>query len=227
MNLEIELQHKDGHKISALVSAAYRQNENGEIIGVQGTMRDISAIKQAEAERLRAKEFEEISITDPLTKIYNRRFLYEAAEKEIERAKRSSSSLSVILFDIDHFKNVNDTYGHLTGDQVLINLVILCQQYIRSMDIFTRFGGEEFVILMPDTNGKSAGETAERLRKIVDGKSMTRSGTTAVSVTISLGITNWYPENPIEINALLDQADQALYKAKEAGRNQVMVWNDA
>ncbi len=225
-NFEVELQRKDGQKIDALVSATLRQGENGEITGFQGSVRDITARKQAEAERLRALKLEQIAITDPLTKIYNRRFLYEAAEKEIERAKRSGSPLSVIMFDIDLFKDVNDTYGHSTGDQVLINLVNLCQRNIRSMDLFARFGGEEFVILMPDTDSKSAQETAERLREMVAEKPMTTSGETDVSVTISMGIANWDYKNPLEINALLDRADQALYQSKEAGRNRVIVWGE-
>lgn len=225
-NFEVEFQRKDGDKIDALVTATLRQGDNGEIIDFQGNVRDITARKQAEAARLHASKLEQIAITDPLTKIYNRRFFYEVAEKEIERAKRSSSLLALIIFDIDHFKEVNDTYGHSTGDQVLINLVNLCQRNIRSMDLFTRFGGEEFVILMPDTDSKSAKETAERLREMVDEKPVATSGETDVSVTISLGIANWDYTNPLEINALLDQADQALYQSKEAGRNRVIVWGE-
>jgi len=225
-NLEVALMRKDGQQISALISITLRHDENGEVIGWQGTVRDITARKQAETERLRALKLEQIAITDPLTKIYNRRFFNEVAEKEIERAKRSRSPLSVIIFDIDYFKNVNDTYGHLTGDQVLINLVNLCKHNIRSMDIFARFGGEEFVILMPDTDMQSAHETAERLREKVAEKPMATSGKTGVSITISLGIANWNYDSPLGINALLDRADQALYQSKEAGRNRVIVWRE-
>jgi diguanylate cyclase (GGDEF)-like protein/PAS domain S-box-containing protein len=225
-NFESELQHKNGQKIYTLVSATPRVGENGKVIGVQGHVRDITARKQAQAERLRALKFEQIAITDPLTKIYNRRFFYEAAEKETKRAKRSNSSFSIILFDIDHFKRINDNYGHLIGDQVLINLTELCQRNIRSMDLFARLGGEEFVILMPDTDDRSAQEIARRLRAMIADKPIAESGETRISVTISLGIAEWKFDNPIEINTLLDRADQALYRSKEAGRNRVEIWKD-
>jgi diguanylate cyclase (GGDEF)-like protein len=119
---------------------------------------------------------------------------------------------------------VNDTHGHLIGDQVLINLANLCQQNIRSMDLFARFGGEEFVILMPDTDRKSAQETAERLRLVVEEKPMMTSDKMEITVTISLGIANWDLDNPVKIDDLLDRADQAMYQAKQAGRNRVVVW---
>jgi diguanylate cyclase (GGDEF)-like protein/PAS domain S-box-containing protein len=225
-NFEVELRKKDGQKIDALVTATLRHEENGEITGFHGSVRDITARKQAEAERLRALKLEQIAITDPLTKIYNRRFFSEVAENEIERAKRSGSPLSVILFDIDYFKKINDTHGHLAGDQVLINLSNLCQQNLRSMDLFARFGGEEFVILMPDTDSKSAQETAERLRELVAKQPMTTSGKTDISVTISVGISDWNSNNPVDINTLLDRADQALYQSKEAGRNRVSAWGE-
>ncbi|MBW8011932.1 MAG: diguanylate cyclase [Chloroflexi bacterium] len=225
-NFEVDLQRKDGLKIDALVTATLRQEKNGKVTGFQGSVRDITDRKQAEAERLRAMKLEQIAITDPLTKIYNRRFFNEAAEKEIERAKRSGSSLSVIVFDIDHFKNVNDTYGHSTGDQVLINIVNICKRNVRSMDLFARFGGEEFVIMMPETDINSAQETAQRLREIVAEKPITKSDKTDVSVTISPGIANWDSEKSLNILALLDRADQALYQSKEAGRNRVTIWGE-
>ena len=173
---------------------------------------------------MRALELEQIAIKDPLTKIYNRRFFIEVAEKELERDKRKGSPLSVIILDIDHYKKVNDSYGHLIGDQVLINLANLCLNNIRNMDIFARFGGDEFVILMPDTDKKMASETADRLRVLVAEKPMAASDKSEVPITISLGISDWNSEIPIEINELLDQADQALYQAKQAGRNRVKVW---
>ncbi len=206
--------------------AAPRLDEKGKVTGVQGDVRDITDRKEAEAERLRALKLEKIAITDPLTKIYNRRFFYEAAEKEFERARRSNSPISLIIFDIDHFKEVNDTYGHLTGDQVLINLVNLCQRNTRSIDIFARFGGEEFVVLMPDTDPKSAQEMAERLREMVAEKPLASSGEADVSTTISLGIAHWDSQSSLEINILLDQADQALYQSKKAGRNRMTIWKD-
>ena len=223
-NYEVELKRKDGLVIQTLVSATPRLNQDGKITGVRGSVRDITSRKEAEAERMRALELEQIAIKDPLTKIYNRRFFIEVAEKELERDKRKGSPLSVIILDIDHYKKVNDSYGHLIGDQVLINLANLCLNNIRNMDIFARFGGDEFVILMPDTDKKMASETADRLRVLVAEKPMAASDKSEVPITISLGISDWNSEIPIEINELLDQADQALYQAKQAGRNRVKVW---
>ncbi|NOH14738.1 MAG: diguanylate cyclase [Chloroflexi bacterium] len=223
-NIEIELVRKDGKKIDTLVSVTLREDENGKLVGYQGTLRDITDRKQAQIERLRALEMEQLAITDPLTEIYNRRFFDEIAEKELERSKRSGSSLSVIMFDIDDFKHVNDTYGHLIGDQVLENLARICQENIRTMDFFARFGGEEFVILMPDSGEEAALETAERLRRVIAEMPMAKNGELDVMITISLGIATLETGNSIGFNELLDRADQALYESKNDGRNRVAVW---
>ncbi|MGL1893611.1 MAG: diguanylate cyclase [Spirochaetaceae bacterium] len=225
-NIEVYVQKKDGKDISTLVSVSYRQDEKGTIIGVQGTLHDLSAIKEAEAERLNAQKLEQISITDPLTGIYNRRYLFQEAEKEIDRAKRQDEPLTVIFFDIDHFKIINDTYGHLIGDQILIGLTALCQKHIRNIDILTRFGGEEFVILMPATDINSAEMTAERLRKIVSETPLTKFKSKEISITISLGIALWKQSNSLDFNELLEQADNALYQSKEGGRNQVTIFSE-
>ena len=225
-NLEIELLCKDGDKIDTLVSVTLRVDENGKRVGYQGILRDITDRKRAQAERIRALEMEQLAITDPLTGIYNRRFFDEVAEKELERTRRSGSSLSLIMFDIDNFKQVNDTFGHLLGDEVLKNLADTCKENIRSMDFFTRFGGEEFLVLMPDTGQESAQETAERLRSVVAGKAMATTDGSDIFITISLGIATFEDEQSVDMNTMLDRADKAMYQAKEAGRNRVMVWGE-
>ena len=222
-NLEIELLCKDGDKIDTLVSVTLRVDENGKRVGYQGILRDITDRKRAQAERIRALEMEQLAITDPLTGIYNRRFFDEVAEKELERTRRSGSSLSLIMFDIDNFKKVNDTFGHLLGDEVLKNLADICKENIRSMDFFTRFGGEEFLVLMPDTGQESAQETAERLRSVVAGKPMATMDGNDIFITISLGIATFEDKQSVDMNTLLDRADKAMYRSKEAGRNRVMV----
>jgi len=221
---ELELQRKDGNIIHGQVTLTIRRNETGEATELQGRVHDISARRQAETERIRAMVFEQLAITDPLTNIYNRRIFNEIAVKEWQRAKRSKSSLAVIMFDIDHFKKVNDTYGHLIGDQVLIHLADLCQSNMRSMDVFARYGGEEFIILMPDAELNSVRQTMERLRITIQKEPMTTSEETDVYVTISAGIANWNDNEDINIKDLIHRADQALYHSKEAGRNQVTVW---
>jgi diguanylate cyclase (GGDEF)-like protein/PAS domain S-box-containing protein len=221
---ELELRHKDGNIIYGLVTLTIRKDENGRPIELQGNVHDISARRQAEAERIRAMEFEQLAITDPLTNIYNRRIFDEIAAKEWERARRSKSPLTVILFDIDHFKQVNDSYGHLIGDQVLTNLANLCLTNMRSMDIFARYGGEEFIILMPDTGHESAHQTMERLLATVETTPLVFIDDTQVFATISAGIVTWEGQGTSDIYDLLDRADQALYSSKENGRNRITNW---
>jgi len=168
---------------------------------------------------------EQMAITDPLTKIYNRRFFFELAEKEYKRAARFGHPLSVAIIDIDHFKKVNDTYGHQVGDQTLINFTKFCLENIRSVDIFARYGGEEFVILMPETESQAAQNSAERLQKLVQQTPMT-PGEQQILITISLGIACWDGKQELTFDALLVRADRALYQSKEQGRNRVSVWQE-
>ena len=223
-NFELELQKKDGSLIDALLNISPRYNENGEIIEIQGSVRDITDRKKAEEQRLRALKFEQIAITDPLTEIYNRRFFFENVEKEIERAKRSGSNLSLILFDIDNFKRVNDTYGHIMGDQTLLGIAELCKQNIRDMDLFARYGGEEFILMMPDTNANKALHIAKRLQKTIAEKPMVKTQETEINVTLSLGVAEWDADHPISVDVLLMRTDKALYQAKETGKNKAVLW---
>jgi diguanylate cyclase (GGDEF)-like protein len=166
---------------------------------------------------------EEIAITDELTKIFNRRHFFDLAENEIERAKRYNHPVSIILVDADHFKNINDSYGHLVGDQILINLANFLQENIRRIDILARYGGEEFIILMPETECKNAENSAERIRKLVETSPMTKGGID-VKITISIGIACWDGKGNMALDSLLAHADYALYQSKEYGRNRVSVW---
>ncbi|MBF9014049.1 MULTISPECIES: diguanylate cyclase [unclassified Oceanispirochaeta] len=225
-NLELELMSKNRKIISMLVNVTQRKDENGQFMGFQGIAKDITARKQAEFERLRAQKLERLAVTDPLTNIHNRRFFDETAKTEVGRAKRFGTPVSLIIFDIDHFKRVNDTYGHLIGDQVLQSLAASCQKTMRSIDLFARFGGEEFVVLTPDTDIQLARDIAERLRNIVSDKVMALSDGTEIFVTISLGVAGWDTSESLEIKTLLDQADKALYAAKNTGRNKVVTWED-
>ena len=170
-------------------------------------------------------EFEKLAITDPLTHVYNRRVFDEIAVKELTRALRGGSNFSIVLLDIDHFKQINDTYGHAVGDQVLIQLAKLCLANTRSMDIFARYGGEEFVILMPDTGQDSAFQSMERLRMIIQEAPMAASEGADIFVTVSMGIAEMDAQDTTDIQTILEHADRALYTSKESGRNRVTVWN--
>ena len=174
-------------------------------------------------------ELQHLAIKDPLTGLLNRRGFYRQAKREVSRAKRYDHSLSLIMIDIDYFKQVNDDYGHDIGDQVIQSLGKQCMNVIRSTDLSCRFGGEEFVILLPETKPDIAWEVAERLRREIANMT-TNTGKGIVSVTISIGIT--FLENctnqddpRIALERMLSQADQALYSSKIKGRNQITVWD--
>ena len=175
--------------------------------------------KNTELERL-YQQMKEIAVIDRLTKVYNRWGFYELAEKEIERAKRYATPLSIITFDLDHFKMVNDTYGHAIGDLVLEKTAERCRNKLRATDIFGRMGGEEFAILMPEADKSGARIVAERIRQAVSEPIMFDEH--SLSITVSLGVAS-LREEYFDLEKMLWCADRALYKAKEAGRNKTVV----
>lgn len=166
------------------------------------------------------KKVEKLSVTDPLTGLYNRRHLMEILQQEYERAVRYSTKFSIIMVDIDHFKDFNDRYGHLTGDMVLTKVAQELKRNLRKHDIIGRYGGEEFVIILPETDLKGAHTVAERYRKLISEKNF-GSPNSPLHVTISLGVAS-YPENKMkDIDDMLRLADTAMYTAKRNGRNRV------
>ncbi len=186
-------------------------------IGPLVTLADYAAIAIANG-RLFA-EVQLQSITDDLTGRFNRRHFFTLAEREFQRATRFGRPLSAIMLDIDHFKQVNDTYGHAVGDEVLIEVAGLCQDSIRTIDILGRYGGEEFVLALPETDAHGACQLAERLRRRIAATPFnTRAG--LVPITASLGVSSTQI-TATDVNALVANADDALYAAKQAGRNRV------
>jgi diguanylate cyclase (GGDEF)-like protein len=175
--------------------------------------------------RTQNKILEKIAITDSLTQAYNRHHFFDLSEKEIQRATRYGHPLSVMLLDVDHFKVVNDTYGHRVGDQVLVNIVRLCQENIRNIDVFARYGGEEFVILLPETACEETSLMAERICTLVAETPITL-GAINISVTLSIGVACWNGDQELNFDQLLSRADIALYRAKDKGRNMVDVWKE-
>ncbi|MGM0595445.1 MAG: diguanylate cyclase [Myxococcota bacterium] len=164
-----------------------------------------------------------LTIIDALTEAYNKRYLLDYLDREIERTKRSDYPLSLVMIDIDHFKEFNDNYGHLIGDLVLKEVASRIRSTVRKNEIFARYGGEEFTVVLPDTGLKGAIEFAERARKSVGDKKMNTEGN-MVTVTISLGVYTFNPnhENINSPGELIQKADTNLYKAKNAGRNCVV-----
>jgi len=164
------------------------------------------------------EQMERQAVTDQLTGLYNRRAFADMAEKEVGRARRYQRPLALILFDIDHFKNVNDTHGHLVGDHVLRILTEKVTKTTRSTDIVCRYGGEEFIVLMPEAGRDEALAMAERLRDEISRMSVVTAGG-GLSLTISLGVAALDPDE--DLANLIDRADKAMYEAKAVGRNTV------
>jgi diguanylate cyclase (GGDEF)-like protein len=164
-----------------------------------------------------------LAALDPLTGIYNRRFGLGRLHEEFGRAVRNSTPLGVLMFDIDHFKNVNDTYGHLVGDRVLKSICTIARSsMLREGDVLLRYGGEEFVVVLPAASAYDIRIVAERLRKSVEDSSLS-DGAKTVRVTISIGGAAYPDHNVEDETALLRLSDEALYRAKNSGRNRVEI----
>ncbi|MBE9516843.1 MAG: GGDEF domain-containing protein [Proteobacteria bacterium] len=167
----------------------------------------------------RTKEIEGISQTDPLTGLHNRRYLESASTLEFRRAKRYKHDLSLLVLDIDHFKVVNDEYGHLAGDEVLKSVARHLGMCLRDTDIVCRFGGEEFVVLLPETNEEDALVIAENMRAEVEFMQIVYEGS-RIPITISIGVSSLM-EDTADYDTLFKEADTAVYASKQAGRNRV------
>jgi two-component system, cell cycle response regulator len=170
------------------------------------------------------EEIKMMSNLDPLTRVYNRRYLNEHLEQEVKRSLRYGHPLHLALCDIDHFKSINDTYGHQTGDAVLIAFADLVKSFIRDkVDWVARYGGEEFVLVFPETDAPGAYKVAERLRESAAQQIYQVSGH-SIHMTVSLGVSGFHPDSrqgSISSDFLLGEADRGLYQAKKEGRNRV------
>ncbi len=170
-----------------------------------------------------------LAVTDPLTGTFNRRTFLDLAEKEIARARRSGTPLTLAMFDLDHFKVVNDQYGHLAGDYVLQRFVEIAKLCLRQEDLLVRYGGEEFCVLLQNTDTDEAAAMAERIRGATEYSSFVYSdGKTdkRIGVTVSGGVARLDAASGEDIDALVARADEAMYAAKAAGRNQIAVFPD-
>jgi len=165
------------------------------------------------------EEIEKIAITDSLTEVHTRRYALERFEEEIRRSKMHKIKLSFLMIDVDYFKNFNDNFGHLAGDQILREIGYIIKESIREIDIAGRYGGEEFCIILPDTDRDGAHYAAERIRQTTERDTI-RAYDTTVKATVSIGIAT-YPDDGKSLSELIDKADWALYRAKKQGRNRV------
>jgi diguanylate cyclase (GGDEF)-like protein len=170
------------------------------------------------------EENRRLSITDPLTGAFNRRYLMEQLPREIERAARYGRQLSVVMCDVDHFKRINDTHGHLVGDDVLKWFVANLQKGVRASDWVARYGGEEFVVVLPETSVLNAGTAAEHLRSQIASIGFATQST-GFSVSASFGASGWQDVVPVgaTLDSLMAKCDAGVYASKAAGRNRVTV----
>lgn len=173
--------------------------------------------------RDREARINELSKTDHLTKLNNRRHFMEVLELEFLRTKRYRTALALVLTDLDHFKNVNDQYGHLVGDEVLVAVAEILRTNMRHLDTVARYGGEEFILLLPETTLEGAAALAERFRKKIAETSLELTGGESLSVSASFGVTAIPNEEVGDVDDLIRIADGALYRAKNDGRNRVAV----
>jgi diguanylate cyclase (GGDEF)-like protein len=164
-------------------------------------------------------DVENMAITDGLTRMHTRRYLNERFEEEFGRARSKKLPLSLLMIDIDHFKKVNDQYGHLTGDMVLREVARIIAGQVREIDIAGRYGGEEFCVILPDTDKPGALVVAERIRLAVHEQKVKAYDTT-LAINVSVGVSA-FPDDAMQMEELLDKADWALYRAKKSGRNRV------
>ncbi len=168
------------------------------------------------------EQVEALAVTDSLTGLFVRNYFLERAQEELERSKRHELSCTLLMVDLDRFKEKNDLFGHLVGDVVLRDVARLLQRNLREVDFIARFGGEEFILLLVETRAEQAMPIAERLRQLVELQPI-RAYDELLTQTISMGVAG-FPEHGTTVEALIECADEALYAAKRAGRNRVLLW---
>ena len=167
---------------------------------------------------IKTKELELLASQDPLTKLYNRRYFSSTSEHIFNLAKREKNNLSIIMMDIDDFKSVNDTYGHEVGDNTLINIAEILTKYSRKSDVICRFGGEEFIVLLPSTSKENAQKVAKTFHNKIRN-TIIQNKNKKIQYTVSIGISEINDNTDLNINEIINRADSALYTAKNSGKN--------
>ncbi|MGC8119715.1 sensor domain-containing diguanylate cyclase [Marinobacter sp. VGCF2001] len=210
-SVEYAITRKDGRKIWVWERGCGVRDDEGTVV-LEGIMLDISDRKQLE------NELEAMATRDSLTGVLNRRECSRVLNEELERARRYARPLALLWIDFDHFKEINDSWGHAAGDSVLCDISHLLEDSVRSVDTLGRFGGEEFVIILPEMGVGEAEETAERLRQRVARQPVLLESGHSIRLTISVGVAV-FPDHGESLDSLCAAADKAMYRAKKQGRN--------
>lgn len=220
---------KDHPEIAMMISRNLTQRLRRSTIQIENAVPNEVLEERVEARTAEItrdnQKLKEMATIDPLTKIFNRRHFFEVAQQEIVKSRRHGTPTAAIMLDLDHFKHINDRYGHLAGDRVLQAAAGFIQDNIREIDILARYGGEEFVVLLPNTSLPEAKEIAERVCAVIEAESV-QMDETVIPITASLGVAGFKDLAGVEIEMLLDKADHALYEAKNTGRNRVVAWEE-
>jgi diguanylate cyclase (GGDEF)-like protein len=188
------------------------------VVRLKRVLRERALIAQR---RQMEKRLRELTITDDLTKLYNMRHFYAQLQVEMDRALRYEGSLSLLLMDVDRFKQYNDTYGHLEGDQVLIKLGEVIRQCLRKSDTAYRYGGDEFIVVLPETRANEAQKVAERIMALFPAACSYRVAEGGISTTLSAGVIEY--RSGEDLSEFVERADQAMYRAKKQGGNQCLL----
>jgi diguanylate cyclase (GGDEF)-like protein/PAS domain S-box-containing protein len=212
---DVYLRHKDGHRVPIHVRVIPIRNDDGVVVGGIEVFNDNRARLEDTA---RIAELERLSLLDPLTGVSNRRHAESYLEARLEELHRRSSSFGLVYFDIDHFKEVNDTYGHEAGDRVLKMVARTARNSIRGTDVLSRWGGEEFIAVLQKVEPAGLLEIAQTMRLLV-AESVLRDGETFISVTVSAGCTMAGKDDTVK--SIVSRADSLMYSSKQAGRNRV------
>jgi diguanylate cyclase (GGDEF)-like protein len=210
---EVYMHHKDGHRIPVSVRVSALIDKDGNIVGGVELFTDIS---NQIANELKVKELEKLALLDSLTKLPNRNYIEQEVQSRFEEQKRFDMPFGILFIDIDHFKKINDTYGHDVGDKMLKLVANTFVANARPFDFYGRWGGEEFIGIIRNINSKDLESLGNRLRSLIENSYMIHKNK-KVYVTISIGATIIKENDTIEI--LIKRADTLMYKSKEAGRN--------
>lgn len=210
---EIYMHHKDGHRIPVSVRTSVLKDQEGNIVGGVELFTDISSLK---ANEMRVKELEKMALLDSLTRLANRNYIERELHNRFEEWKRHQVSVGILFMDIDHFKQINDTYGHDVGDQILKAVANTFISNARPFDLYGRWGGEEFIALLRNVSAEELVRVGDRMRMLVEKSYLMEKGR-KVRVTISIGATLIQDKDTAK--ELVKRADSLLYRSKEAGRN--------